>query len=84
MTSHLLLIKALELAEANVLQPFNYLILVWAMLMGWVFYGEVLDAFAISGAALVTASGLYIGLREARYVEKGCACHTGEPCRHNG
>lgn len=66
MTSHLLLIKALELAEANVLQPFNYLILVWAMLMGWVFYGEVLDAFAIAGAVLVTASGLYIGVREAR------------------
>ncbi len=66
MTSHLLLIKALELAEANVLQPFNYLILVWAMLMGWALYGEVLDAYAIAGAMLVTASGIYIGVREAR------------------
>lgn len=66
MTSHLLLIKALELAEANVLQPFNYLILVWAMIMGWFFYGEVLDAFAIAGAFLVTLSGIYIGAREAR------------------
>jgi len=30
-SAHLLLIKSLELAEANVLQPYNYLILVWAM-----------------------------------------------------
>lgn len=66
MTSHLLLIKSLELAEANVLQPFNYLILVWAMLMGWGFYGEVLDAYAIAGAALVVAGGLYVGFREAQ------------------
>ena len=66
MTSHLLLIKSLELAEANVLQPFNYLILVWAMLMGWVFYGEVLDVYAIAGAALVVLSGLYVGFREAQ------------------
>lgn len=65
-TAHLMLIKALELAEANVLQPFNYLILVWAMVMGWAFYGEVLDNLAIAGAALVVASGVYIGLREAR------------------
>ncbi len=68
MTSHFLLIKSLELAEANVLQPFNYLILVWAMLMGWGFFGEVLDAFAVGGAALVVASGLYVGLREAQAV----------------
>ena len=66
MTSHLLLIKSLELAEANVLQPFNYLILVWAMLMGWGFYGEVLDVYAIAGAALVVLSGLYVGFREAQ------------------
>lgn len=66
MVSHFLLIKSLELAEANVLQPFNYLILVWAMLMGWGFYGEVLDAYAVAGAALVVASGLYVGFREAR------------------
>ena len=66
MTSHLLLIKSLELAEANVLQPFNYLILVWAMLMGWGFYGEVLDAYAVTGAILVVVSGLYVGFREAQ------------------
>jgi len=75
MTSHLLLIKALELAEANVLQPFNYLILVWAMLMGWGFYGEVLDAYAIAGAALVVASGLYVGFR--------ASVHTGRYLRRD-
>jgi len=36
------------------------------MLMGYFFYGEVLDSIAIAGAALVVASGLYVGYREAK------------------
>lgn len=63
-TGHWMLIKALELAEAVVLQPFNYLILVWAALFGFIFYGELLDGLQVFGACIVVASGVYIGRRE--------------------
>jgi len=62
--SHLLLIKSLELAPAVILQPFNYFILVWAMVIGYSFYGEVLDTTTLLGAALVIGSGVYIARRE--------------------
>lgn len=62
--SHLLLIKSLQLAPAVVLQPFNYFILVWAMLIGYLFYGEILDQATLAGASLVVASGVYIARRE--------------------
>lgn len=61
---HLLLIKSLELAPAVILQPFNYFILVWAIIIGYSFYGEVLETTALAGAALVVGSGIYIARRE--------------------
>jgi len=62
--SHLLLIKSLELAPAVILQPFNYFILVWAMVIGYSFYGEILDTTTLIGASLVIGSGVYIARRE--------------------
>jgi drug/metabolite transporter (DMT)-like permease len=61
---HLLLIKALQLAPAVILQPFNYFVLLWAMIIGYSIYGEVLQNYKIAGAALVVISGVYIARRE--------------------
>lgn len=65
-TSHLLLIKALALAEASVLQPFSYFLLGWATLIGVVIYGERPDALSIAGTVLIAASGLFTILRERK------------------
>jgi len=61
---HLLLIKALQLAPAVILQPFNYFVLLWAMIIGYLIYGEVLQSNELIGAALVVISGVYIARRE--------------------
>jgi drug/metabolite transporter (DMT)-like permease len=61
---HLLLIKALQLTPAVILQPFNYFVLLWAMIIGYSVYGEVLQTYKIIGAALVVFSGVYIARRE--------------------
>jgi len=61
---HLLLIKALQLAPAVILQPFNYFVLVWAIVIGYFVYGEILDTLALTGAGLVVVSGIYIARRE--------------------
>lgn len=62
--AHLLLIKALEVTSAVVLQPFNYFILVWAILLGYWVFDEVLALHQVIGASIVVASGLYVGVRE--------------------
>ena len=61
---HLLLIKALQLAPAVILQPFNYFVLVWAIVIGFFVYGEILETTALIGAGLVVTSGIYIARRE--------------------
>lgn len=61
---HLLLIKALQLAPAVILQPFNYFVLLWATGIGYIVYDEILPVQTLAGAALVVASGIFIGYRE--------------------
>ena len=61
---HLLLIKSLALAPAVILQPFNYFVLVWAIIIGFLLYGEVLSLATLLGAGIVVGSGVFIARRE--------------------
>lgn len=63
--AHMLLIKALAYAPAGILQPFNYSLLVFAMLIGLLVFGDFPDAWTMVGAVLVVAGGYYaIGARK--------------------
>jgi drug/metabolite transporter (DMT)-like permease len=61
---HATVIKALEIAPASVLQPFNYTLLVWATGIGFVVFGDLPDLWTVVGAAIIVASGLYVWWRE--------------------
>ena len=63
---HYLLIKALQLAPASLLQPFAYTVLVWAMLVGFAVFGNLPDLLTVVGALIIVASGLYTFARERR------------------
>lgn len=61
---HFMLIKALELAPASTIQPFNYSIFVWAILVGFVVFDDLPDFFTLLGGAIIVVSGLYALWRE--------------------
>jgi drug/metabolite transporter (DMT)-like permease len=61
-----LMTRAFSLAPAAVVSPFNYVGLLWATVLGWIFWGDVLTLHVVIGAAIVIASGLYILYRETR------------------
>lgn len=61
---HALLPAAFRLAPASTLQPFAYLLPVWAALLGWMAFAHVPDRWTVAGGALVVASGLYALWRE--------------------
>ena len=63
-SGHFCLIKALQLAEASVLQPYSYTILVGAIVVGYVVFGDLPDLPTTIGATLIVASGLYVFARE--------------------
>ncbi|MFZ9633306.1 MAG: EamA family transporter, partial [Alphaproteobacteria bacterium] len=67
---HIVYSQAFNLAPASTLQPFNYLLLVYAAVLGWLFFGDVPDPWTIGGAAVVVCAGLYT-FHRARLREGG-------------
>lgn len=57
--SHWLLIRAYEVAEASAVQPFAYLQLPVASMIGVFVFGETLAANLVIGAAIVVGAGLF-------------------------
>lgn len=62
--SHGLIVRALALAPASVIAPFNYLEIVSATLFGFLVFGDFPDLMTWAGIALIVASGMYIAHRE--------------------
>jgi len=58
-TGHFLLIKTYEVAEASAVQPFAYLQLVFASLLGLIVFGESLATNVLIGGAIVVSAGLF-------------------------
>jgi len=56
--------RSLKLAPASVVVPYQYTMLVWAILLGYVVFGDVPDRFMLAGSAIIVAAGLYIFHRE--------------------
>jgi len=56
--------RSLKLAPASVVVPYQYTLIVWGVLFGWRFFGEVPDRFTLIGAVIIVAAGLYIFWRE--------------------
>lgn len=61
---HSLFVLALQAAPASLLQPFQYTILVWATVLGFLVFGDLPDLATVLGALLVVASGVFVIRRE--------------------
>jgi len=58
---HYCVAHAFGYAPANVLSPFQYFQLLGSVAVGWLLFSEFPDAVTWVGAAIIVASGLYIG-----------------------
>ena len=57
-------VLAMRAGTVSFVTPFRYTILLWALLLGWIVFGNVPDGIALAGAAVVVGSGLYTFFRE--------------------
>ena len=57
---------AFVMAPVGVVAPFEYTVLIFAVILGFVIWGDVPDGFVWTGAAIIIASGVYLIQREAR------------------
>lgn len=61
---YLLAVDAFRHAEVPVIVPLRYTGLLWALLLGWLIWGDVPNQLAAAGIALIVLSGLYVLHRE--------------------
>jgi len=58
--------RSLKLAPASVVVPYQYSMIVWAVMFGITVFGDVPRPATVIGAAIIIAAGLYIFLRERK------------------
>lgn len=66
MFGHMLVFLAFRYASAATVAPFYYTFTIWAVLSGFLVFGELPNALAIAGMSLILLSGLAILLAESR------------------
>lgn len=60
------MIEALRLAPAARVTPFKYTGLVWAIVIGYLIWGDRPDAWLLAGAGVIVITGLYMARMSAR------------------
>jgi drug/metabolite transporter (DMT)-like permease len=61
-----LLTQAYRVAPAALVAPFEYSFMFWALLWGWLFWGDLPDPLAWLGIAVIIGAGLHLLRAEAR------------------
>jgi drug/metabolite transporter (DMT)-like permease len=56
--------RAIQLAPASVVAPYQYTMIIWAALFGFLLFGDIPAAPIVIGAGIIISAGLYISWRE--------------------
>jgi drug/metabolite transporter (DMT)-like permease len=64
--AHMSVNQALRLAPAAVVVPYTYTSLLWAILLGWLFFADRPTPVMLLGAGIIVASGLFVFYREQK------------------
>ena len=71
--AHMAVNRALKLAPASVVMPYQYTQIVWAILIGYPVFGDWPDAMMLAGSGVIVAAGMVILWRERGRVDEGSA-----------
>ncbi|MCW4116500.1 DMT family transporter [Aurantimonas sp. MSK8Z-1] len=66
---HLLIARSLKLAPASTLAPLQYTLLLWGVVFGYAFFGDVPGVRMLVGSAIIVVAGLFIFHRQAVVAE---------------
>lgn len=73
MVAHICVNRAVKLADAAIVAPFQYTLLPWAIILGWLFFGDLPRPLMLLGAVIIIISGLIIYVRDTRAQRKAAA-----------
>jgi len=68
--AQILLSNAYRLTTVNLLQPFDYTAIIWALTFGIIFFNDYPDRYVIIGSIVIVISTYYIIYRESKLGKK--------------
>jgi len=74
-------IKAMREGEVAFVSPFRYTILIWAIILGIVVFGDIPDGWTLLGSAIVVFMGIYTFYRERRLMRRAAASAMASAAR---
>ncbi len=63
-------VMTMRIGDIGFISPFRYTILIWAMILGYLVFGDVPDRLTLLGSAIVVLTGIYAFQRERRLAAK--------------
>ncbi|AWM86600.1 DMT family transporter [Microvirga sp. 17 mud 1-3] len=71
MAGHVCVNRSLKLAPASVVAPYQYTLIVWAIVLGYLFFGDVVGFWTLIGAVIICSAGLALLLLEHQAARRG-------------
>jgi len=59
-------VMTMRVGEISFISPFRYTILVWAIILGFIVFGDIPDGWTLLGSAIVVLTGIYTFYRERK------------------
>lgn len=69
--AHLAVTRSLALAPAPVVVPWQYTMILWAILFGWIFFGDVPAPSMLAGVAIIILAGFWLMRMDLRPQRRG-------------
>lgn len=81
---HVCWTRAISMADASVVVPFDYLRLIFTIIIGILAFAEQPDRYTLIGSAIIVMAGIYIARREAMLNQRAAreaVAASGDPSR---
>jgi len=69
-------VLAMRHGEIGFVSPFRYTVMIWAILLGFLVFGERPDAAMLAGSAIVVGTGIYTLYRERQQARRALAARS--------
>jgi drug/metabolite transporter (DMT)-like permease len=66
---HIFLTESYRYASASTVAPFDYTSMIWALMLGYVMFGETPTVMIVLGSAIIAAAGLFVIWREQQLAQ---------------